>query len=188
MVKNDGTQSNEAAFWRDFSKIYGEKVFDDKPFFDEFYKTAFQNAKASCGYNAKAAAAVRKLKETGYRVVLATNPIFPSYAVESRMCWAGLSPKDFEFYTYYENIGLGKPNPEYYREIVRKLNAVPEECVMVGNDVTEDMIAQSVGMKVFLLTDCLINKECMDISVFPHGGFEQLEEYIAKLTNDMKPQ
>lgn len=30
---------------------------------------------------------------------------------------------------------------------------------MVGNDVTEDMVAQSIGMQVFLLTDCLINKE-----------------------------
>ncbi|MDE7280524.1 MAG: HAD family hydrolase, partial [Ruminiclostridium sp.] len=85
MVKNDGTQSNEGAFWRDFSKIYGEKVFDDKPLFDEFYKTAFQNAKAACGCDPKAAAAVRKLKESGLRIVLATNPIFPRYAVESRI-------------------------------------------------------------------------------------------------------
>ncbi len=49
---------------------------------------------------------------------------------------------------------------------------------MVGNDVTEDMIAQSVGMKVFLLTDCLINKERRDISVFPRGSFEQMTDYI----------
>ena len=30
---------------------------------------------------------------------------------------------------------------------------------MVGNDVTEDMVAEETGMQVFLLTDCLINKE-----------------------------
>ena len=49
---------------------------------------------------------------------------------------------------------------------------------MVGNDVSEDMIAETLGMKVFLLTDCLINKENRDISGYPGGGFDQLMEYI----------
>ncbi|MBD5103651.1 MAG: HAD hydrolase-like protein [Ruminococcaceae bacterium] len=178
MVKNDGTQSNEAAFWRTFSEIYGEKALADKPLFDEFYKNGFKNAKALCDCNPQAAAAVRKLKEAGYRIALATNPIFPGEATESRIRWAGFSLEEFELYTSYENIGFCKPNPEYYREIARRLNAAPEECIMVGNDVTEDMIAQSVGMKVFLLTDCLINKERKDISVFPRGSFEQMTDYI----------
>ena len=178
MVKNDGTQSNEAVFWRTFSEIYGEKALADKPLFDEFYKNGFKNAKALCGCNPKAAAAVRKLKEAGYRTALATNPIFPGEATESRIRWAGFSPEEFELYTSYENIGFCKPNPKYYCEIARRLNAAPEECIMVGNDVTEDMIAQSAGMKVFLLTDCLINKERKDISVFPRGSFEQMTDYI----------
>lgn len=52
---------------------------------------------------------------------------------------------------------------------------------MVGNDVGEDMIAQTLGMKVFLLTDCLINKEDTDISVYPHGSFDELLAYIDTL-------
>jgi len=40
------------------------------------------------------------------------------------------------------------------------------------------MIAQTVGMKVFLLTDCLLNKKERDISVYPHGGFSALLEYV----------
>ena len=42
---------------------------------------------------------------------------------------------------------------------------------MVGNDVNEDMVAETLGMKVFLLTDCLLNKDNKDISAYPHGGF-----------------
>ena len=57
-----------------------------------------------------------------------------------------------------------------------------EECLMVGNDVEEDMIAEALGMKVFLLTDCLLNKENRDISVYPHGGFSELLEFIADNT------
>ena len=52
---------------------------------------------------------------------------------------------------------------------------------MVGNDAEEDGAAQKLGIQVFLLTDCLINKKGIDISVYPHGGFKELYEYIEGL-------
>ena len=52
---------------------------------------------------------------------------------------------------------------------------------MVGNDVSEDMIAAELGMKVFLVKDCLINKSDEDISKYPNGSFAELREYVAKL-------
>lgn len=52
---------------------------------------------------------------------------------------------------------------------------------MVGNDVEEDMIAERLGMKTFLLTDCLINKNGEDISKWAHGGFEELKEFLMQL-------
>lgn len=55
------------------------------------------------------------------------------------------------------------------------------DCLMVGNDVSEDMIAAELGMKVFLVTDCLINKSNVDISKYPNGSFAELREYVAKL-------
>lgn len=182
MLKNDGTKSNEQAFWEKFEEMFGEKALEDKPLFDEFYKKEFQNAKAFCGYNPKAAIAVHTIKEMDFRIALATNPIFPSTATESRIRWAGFEPNDFELYTTYENIGYCKPNPDYYREIAKRLGADTEQCLMVGNDVTEDMeAAQKAGMSVFLLTDCLINKERKDISPYSRGSFEQLMDFANKL-------
>ena len=178
MVKNDGTKTNEQAFWEKFSEVFGEKALADKPLFDEFYEKEFQNAKEICGYNPKAAIAVHTIKEMEFQIALATNPIFPSTATESRIRWAGFEPNDFELYTTYENIGYCKPNPEYYKELARRLDVSPEQCLMVGNDVTEDMgAAQKAGMSVFLLTDCLINKERNDISAYPRGSFEQLMDF-----------
>lgn len=52
---------------------------------------------------------------------------------------------------------------------------------MVGNDVGEDMITQQLGMKVFLLTDCLINKQNADISQYPNGGFPELAYFLNTL-------
>lgn len=174
MVKNDGSCTNEVAFWRKFTEIFGEKALEDKPRFDEYYKTDFNKVREVCGYNPKAKISVDKIKSMGCRVALATNPIFPTTATENRIIWAGFVPNDFEIYTTYENTGFCKPNPKYYIDVLEKLDAKPEECLMVGNDVTEDMVAKTLGINVFLLTDCLINKENKDISVYPNGDFDEL--------------
>ena len=71
-----------------------------------------------------------------------------------------------------------KPNSAYYRDVPARLNVKPEECLMVGNDVGEDMIAEQLGMKVFLLTDCMINIANEDISVYPHGSFDDLKNFL----------
>ena len=183
MVKNNGGITNEEAFWNKFSEIYGkEKAEADKPMFDEYYRKEFSGVKADCGFNPAAAKTVAALKEKGFALVLATNPIFPAAATESRIEWAGLDKNDFLLYTTYENSHYCKPNPKYYEEILARLNMNAEECLMVGNDVEEDMIAEALGMKVFLLTDCLLNKKNRDISVYPHGGFSELLEFIADNT------
>lgn len=178
MVENDGSCLNEEAFWNRFTQIYGERVRADLPLFLEFYQNEFNEAQRVCGRNPVAVRLIARLKENGYRLVLATNPIFPAIATENRIHWAGLEPSDFEWYTTYENIGHCKPNPDYYRDILERLGCTAGECLMVGNDVAEDMIAQTLGMRVFLLTDCLINRERADISRYPKGGFEQLEELL----------
>ena len=83
--------------------------------------------------------------------------------------------------TTYENSSYSKPSEGYYREILEKLELAPEECLMVGNDTRDDMSADSLGMRVFLLTDCLINENNVDISKYPHGSFFELCEYIKNL-------
>lgn len=183
MVKNDGSKTNEEAFWDTIVDIYGNSARQHTHIFDEFYRTDFQNIQSICGYTPKAKELIKKLKTNGYRVVLATNPLFPRVATESRIHWAGLDPSNFEIYTTFEYSHYCKPNPNYYKELLEKLQVTPEVCLMIGNDMLDDMVAAQLGMKVFLLTDCLINKSNSDISVYPHGGYDELEAFIDKLSN-----
>ena len=180
MIKNDGTRLNETAFWEKFVEINGTDAEGAKPILQKFYEERFDNVKESCGFNPDAAKLVSRIKSMGYRVALATNPLFPSIATEKRIAWAGLSPSDFELYTTYENSRYTKPHLEYYREVLKKLSVNAEDCIMVGNDVSEDMVAGKLGMKTFLLTDNLINKNNEDISVYPHGGFAELISILAQ--------
>lgn len=181
MVKNDGLQGNDSVFWNVFASIFGEDARKDEPLFEEYYHTDFQDVRHDCGFDPRAAEAVREIKAMGYRVALATNPLFPSIATQSRAKWAGLDPADFALITTYENSRHCKPNLDYYRDVVDALGVKPEECVMVGNDVSEDMVARQLGMKVFLLTDCMINKHNADISQFANGSFPELLTFIRRL-------
>lgn len=178
MVANDGSATNEEVFWDACSRTYGRNIRDDEAIFAKFYETEFQKIRNDCGFDPRGSLTVEVLHRDGLATVLATNPLFPAMATHSRMRWAGLSADDFQLVTTYENSSFCKPNPEYYREILGKLNLKPEECLMVGNDADEDMIAQTLGMRVFLLTDCLINKSGHDISRWPHGSFTELLAFI----------
>lgn len=178
MVQNDGSRSNEAAFWDCFCGIFGEAARAHMPEFEAFYREDFDGVAADCGFTPRAKRCVEALKARGLKLVLATNPLFPAIATEKRMGWAGLSPSDFLYFTSYENARYCKPNPLYYREILETLNLKAENCLMVGNDVDEDMVAETLGMRVFLLTDCLINKRRKDIAAYPHGGFDELMAHI----------
>lgn len=181
MVKNDNRTSNEEVFWKTFAGIFGEKALGDKDKFNSFYETRFNDLKEICAPTSEAPETVGVLKERGYKLVLASNPIFPEIGQKNRMCWAGVNPDDFDYITSYENSGYSKPNPDYYRQIIGNLGATPAECLMVGNDVNEDMVAETVGMKVFLMTDCLLNKSNKDFSRYPQGGFKELLKYIDEI-------
>lgn len=181
MVKNNGEKTNEDVFWDTLTKTYGESVRNDTYLFDRFYATDFQKIKDICGFEPKAAELIRHIREKGYRVALATNPLFPKVATESRIRWAGLAPEDFELFTAYETSCYCKPHLNYYKEVLKELQVTPEECLMVGNDAAEDLVAEQLGMKVFLLTNCLINKNNMDISLYPHGDIDALFEFIENL-------
>lgn len=181
MIANDGSRTNGEVFWEGFCRVYGEGARAHDVELDSFYRTDFQAVKADCGFDPDAARAVRAIKARGMQVIVATNPFFPNVATESRIRWTGLEPEEFELYTTYENSRFCKPNLDYYREIMEKQGLKAEECLMVGNDADEDMVAEKLGMKTFLVTACLLNKSGMDISAYPQGTFADLLDYIDTL-------
>ena len=181
MVKNNGTQTNEQVFWKEFAELFDEKVYSDIEKFNEFYATDFDKLKSYCGFNEQANQTIKRLKETGCTLVLASNPVFPMVAQKKRMLWAGVNPDDFALITSYENSHYCKPDPLYYKEIADKSGVKASECLMVGNDTTEDAAAMLTGADFFLLTDCLLNNERKDISKYTRGSFVQLLNYIENL-------
>lgn len=181
MILNNGEERNETRWWETFDGLFGEMAKKSRGELEVYYKEDFDSVRHSCGHNPMARVVTDTLKARGVRIVLATNPVFPATATYQRAGWAGLDTGDFELITTYENSHYCKPNPEYYKEILAKLGLSADECLMVGNDVDEDMITEKLGMKVFLLTDDLLNKHGKDISAYRQGGFPELIAYINEI-------
>lgn len=181
MMKNDGNATNHQRFWDDFCIRLGEQAQLLEPQMDQFYQREFDCIKTVMGDGGWVLPLLRELQQKGYCVALATNPIFPSVAVTTRLQWLGLSPDDFSLITSYENSRYCKPHLEYYGDILRQLKKEPFECLMVGNNPVDDMRASETGLSVFLLTDYLENETDVDCSEYLQGDHQALCDWLSSL-------
>ena len=90
----------------------------------------------------------------GYRLAVATDPLFPLKAVHHRIRWAGLDPERFELISSFETFHFSKSHPAYFAEVLGRLGWPNEPVLMVGNDVERDLKpAQSLGLKTYHVGD-----------------------------------
>ncbi len=180
MVKNDGSRTNADAFWDVFEGIVGNNIRDKEPIFEDFYRNGdFKKSVEITKPNPKAKTLIDTLKEKGVRLILATNPLFPESAQHVRMSWVGLCPDDFELITHYENSSFSKPNTSYFLTVLERCDLKPEECLMIGNNVNDDIIpAESVGITTFTVDEYLMG----DPDKAPRkGSFEDMTAFIESM-------
>ncbi len=108
---------------------------------DHFYTDSFPALRGITKPVEGAEQVVRKALDRGYRIAIATNPLFPKSAINQRLAWANLDPKKFAFHeiTSYENYHFAKPEPAYYAEILANLGWPDGPVVMVGDDLQRDI-------------------------------------------------
>ena len=178
MINNNGKTTNELALTNAFISSYNVELEEFKSFMDKYYEQEFDKISEVSIKEPETASLIKKLKNYGFKLILATNPLFPKIATHKRIGWAGLSPNDFELITTYENECFSKPNLNYYKSLLERLNISADSCIMVGNDVDEDMCAEELGFDVFLITTNLLNRKNKDISKFKQGSLEDFEKFI----------
>lgn len=181
MIENTELRTNEEVFMEAFGNLIEDNLKDYQEQFDLFYDNGFLKAKETTFENKWIKKAVNMLKDKGYTLVLATNPLFPLKAIHHRIKWSGFNPDDFSYITSYENNHYCKPQLKYYEEILSVINKRPEECMMVGNDVTDDMVAGELGIKTFLIDDCLVNNKNHEIKADNRGNYKRFYQFVEGL-------
>ena len=181
MQKNDGAMSNHDRFWACFAQLIKTDLDEAEKITDEFYSNEFAAVKPFLRKTDKPAQWIRTLKSKGYTLVLATNPLFPEVAVRARLEWIGLSMDDFKLITTYDNSSYCKPNLDYFTEILGKIGKSADECLMVGNNVREDMCAVKLGMNGYLVTDFLENPQEVDYAAadeYVSGDYDAFTAFV----------
>ncbi len=183
MIKSDDPgKTNEEVFTEHFLAKSGLSKEEIWPVFDAFYREVFPGLSHLTYPSLWAKKLVEAAKAHGFRVAVATNPVFPRDAIYSRLAWIDLSADHFDLVTVYEESHYTKPNPGYFLEICGKLGVRPEECVMVGNHMQEDMVAGTLGMKTFLVTNYLEDRGEPVYEVDQRGTLAELYEAIVNRT------
>jgi FMN phosphatase YigB (HAD superfamily) len=149
---------------------------------DLFYDEEFPKLKYLTRQRPDAMEFVKWAFKRNFKVVIATNPLFPLKAIEHRLRWAGLAPENFPFIliTSYETSHFTKGNIAYFTEVMGKLGWQDEPVVMVGNDLKMDIEpAIESGLPVYWLT----NKESSspDLPQIPQGRIKDLRTWLLKV-------
>ncbi|HBE79420.1 MAG TPA: HAD family hydrolase [Firmicutes bacterium] len=182
MVKNIEPRANEEVFMEKFGQlIEGSdlRVFQQR--FDEYYDQGFLKVREAVAESPAMQKSVRVLRDKGYQLTIATNPLFPRKAIYRRIEWAGFKPSDFSYVSYYELNHYCKPQIQYYQEVLQAIHKTPEQCLMVGNDVQEDLIAGKLGLETYLITDYLIHRTGEPIQSTYQGTYQDFLKYAEGL-------
>lgn len=154
IADTDPERTNEEVFWTVFGPAVEVPEDELMPLLEDFYTNDFPRLRRYTERRPEARDLVRQAFDQGYDVVIATNPLFPRQAILHRLAWAGVADFPYALVTSYENMHFTKPHPAYYQEIADRIVQAPADCLMVGDDVENDIEpAAKLGMHTFLVTD-----------------------------------
>jgi FMN phosphatase YigB (HAD superfamily) len=181
MVLDTSSKTNEEAFMDALQALVNEDITWMQERFNQFYLNEFDQIKIAVTPNPSIQEAVKLLKEKGYRLIIATNPMFPKIAIEKRIEWTGCDRNDFEYVTSFEKNHYCKPQLKFYEEVLSDLDLDASQCLMVGNDINEDMIVSKLNMSTYLITNHVIQDTIIPDSVNYSGNYDDFYQFVKSL-------
>jgi FMN phosphatase YigB (HAD superfamily) len=181
MIRNeDPSRLNSQVFMEDFFQRVSVPEDTLMPVFGDFYANEFAELKNALGVqpHPEARAMLEFLLQEGYDVVIATNAVFPVEAIIERMRWGGIQGLPYKLITCYETMHFCKPNLKYYEETLEIIGYKPEECLMVGNNMDEDIIAGALGLKTYLIEDFLLDSGANQHTPDLRSDFNAFAEFV----------
>lgn len=121
---------------------------------DHFYDDVFPGLGALTSPVPAAVPLLNWAFSQGYRIAIATNPLFPLKAIQHRLRWAGLPPEEYPFnlITSYETSHFAKESIAYYPEVMAQMGWPEDPVVMIGDDIERDVNpARAAGLPIFLI-------------------------------------
>jgi FMN phosphatase YigB (HAD superfamily) len=151
-ASEDPTHTLQEVFESDFYPTLGVAKDVLVAMLEDFYDHVFPTLAQYTRPRPDAVPLIEWAISRGYRIAIATDPLFPRKATYHRLRWAGFDPERFELVSSFEHFHFTKTHPAYYAEVLGRLGWPEGPILMVGNDIERDLIpAQRLGLKTFLV-------------------------------------
>ena len=181
MVFNKSKKLNIDVFYDVACERSGYTREELEPVMDDYYATTFDNVREIARENPYAPEIARLMREKAEHAVIATMPMFPLTACDKRLSWVGLSASMFDLVTTCDYSSACKPNLKYFQEILDDFGVKPQEALMIGNDVREDMEpCEQLGIDTFLVTDHII-AHGLPYRRFRQGNYPMLIDFLKSI-------
>lgn len=147
----------------------------------QFYEQVYPKLQASVRPIPAAARVVRTAQQRGYRLVLATNPLFPETAIRQRLSWAELDVEAsaFELITSYETFHFAKPNPAYFAEILARLGWPEGGVLVVGDDLERDILpGHQLGLTCYWVHENRSTPAVNAEAILGQGSLEDMLKWL----------
>ena len=152
MEGEDLTRTLQDVFEDDFYIKIGVDRQDLEEIIKDFYDIIFPKLSVITDPRPEAVPLIEWAMSQGYRVAIATDPLFQREATRHRLRWAGFDPDQFELVSSFENFHFSKSHAAYYAEMLGQLGWPDGPVVMIGNDMQRDIIpADKLGLKTYLI-------------------------------------
>ncbi len=148
----DPAHTLQDIFEDDFYQKLGVQKREVAGALEEFYDNIFPDIESKTSRRPDAVPLMEWAFSRGYRVAIATDPLFPLKATHHRLRWAGLDPAQFEIVSAFENFHFSKSHTAYYAEMLGQLGWPDEPVLMIGNDAERDLMpAHRLGLKTYFI-------------------------------------
>ena len=140
------------AFDQKFFPLLGLEERELQGLFNRFYEEVFPTLQGLTGKAPGAVQLVQEAVRRGWRIAVATNPLFPRTAIHQRLQWAGFSPVEdyFDLVASYETFHFTKPNLAFFAEALARLAWPDGPVIMIGDSIKNDIRpARAFGLPAF---------------------------------------
>jgi FMN phosphatase YigB (HAD superfamily) len=183
MAKTDPVHTLKIVFDEYFYKEISVDPWKIQQKIERFYDDVFPTLNSLTKQIPQAIEFVKWAFNQKFRVVIATNPLFPIKAIHHRLRWAGLAPEDFpyELVTSYETMHFTKENISYFPEILGLMGWPDDPVIMVGNDINMDINpARQSGIKGFWINEG--SNGSKDYHEIPQGKMGDLQKWLENIS------
>ena len=181
--KQDGTKSNHNFIDDYIAQANTLSSATVKEAFLGFYQARFPELAGQTQRKSGAGALVETIRRAGLSLVIATNPLHTEHGIKQKLEWAGL-PTDEACYTLIttaDNMHFAKPDPAYYAEIIGRVGIEPDEAIMVGDSLKNDMgAARAIGLQTFHISDAAHTNEPIIDEAYQHGSLENFHALVQR--------